>query len=327
MEMAVEEINADGGIDGRDVEVSTYDTGFTPEQGLTALRRAIEDDPTVLMGYAITSQVLAAADLLAQEELPLIHFSAADETNVSESGSDWMFRVKLQNSTQAAAGAQFLMDDLGAQDIGIMYTNDNYGQTARDAAAEVIEDNGGSVVADRSYAFDATDLTEQVTAMSDADAVLNWGFPNTVGLQLNQFLQNGIEIPTMDSDSGVLTFSNELAEPDAMAQFHAAVVCNPPGDDREHVQQWTDTFIDRYDYVPEANSAFTYDSVFLYKMAIEEAGSLEGGDIRDALAGISWDGGVCQRQYRADDDHNLSHDAFIAFFGNGEIETVGFYEG
>ncbi len=325
MTMVVEEINDAGGIGGQPVEFTTYDTGFTPEQGLTALRRALEDGPTVLMGYAITSQVLAAAPLLEEAGIPLIHFSAADETNIDAGGSEWTFRVKLQNSSQASAGARFLMEELGASNIGLMYTNDNYGQTARDAAQATIEAGGGTIHADRSYAYNATDLTEQVLAMNGADAVLNWGFPNTIGLQLNQFLQNGIEIPTMDSDSGVLTFENELAEPEAMAQFYAAVVCNPPGDDRAHVQEWTEAFESRFGYLPESNSAFTYDGVHLFKQAIEASGSTDGAEIRDALAAISWDGGVCQEQYEADENHNLSHTVTIAFFGNGSSETVAVY--
>lgn len=327
MAMAIEAINAAGGIGGQPVEVRTYDSGFAPEQGLTALRRALEDDPTVLMGYAITSQVLAAAPLLAEAQIPMIHFSAADETNISEGGSDWTFRVKLQNSSQASAGAQFLIDELGATDFGLMYTNDNYGQTARDAAEATILENGGTVVADRSYAFDATDLTEQVLAMAEADAVLNWGFPNTIGLQLNQFAQNGIQIPTMDSDSGVLTFENQLAEPEAMEQFYAAVVCNPPGDERQYVLDWTAQFEEQFGYTPEANSAFTWDGVYMFKQAIEQAGSTDGTAIRDAMQSITWDGGVCQENYRADEDNNLSHDAFIVFFGNGESETVAIYRG
>ena len=161
--------------------------------------------------------------------------------------------------------------------------------------------------------------------MADADAVLNWGFPNTIGLQLNQFVQNGLEIPTMDSDSAVLTYSLELAEPEAMEQFYGAAVCNPPGDERQYVLDWAAEFEERFGYVPEANSAFTWDGVYMFKMAIERAGGTDGTAIRDAMQNTAWDGGVCQENYRADENNNLSHDVFIVFFGNGASETVAIY--
>ncbi|MDZ7791698.1 MAG: ABC transporter substrate-binding protein [Xanthomonadales bacterium] len=327
MEMALEKLNDEGGIGGQDVEVSVYDTGFSPEDGLAALQKAVADEPDVAMGFAITAQVLASGDVLGQQELPLIHFSAADETNLNAGGSEWSFRVKLQNSTQAAAATRFLMEELGAEDIGLLYENSDYGKTAAESATETIEDAGGQVVAERDYSFDATDLTEQVLAMKGADAVLNWGFPNTIGLQLNQFVQNGIDIPTIDSDSAVLTFQNGLAEPEAMEQFYAATVCNPGGTDRPEVQEWASEFEERYGYTPEANSAFTYDSVFLYAKAIEQAGSTDGAAIQDALANITYSDGVCSDTYEADEDHNLSHDTAIAFFGDGENQTVKVYEG
>ena len=327
MEMAVEQINADGGIGGLPVEFTTYDTGFTPEQGTAALRQALEDGPTVLMGYAITSQVLAASELLNESQLPLMHFSSADETNVAAGGSPWTFRLKLQNSTQAAAATQFLIDELGAKKFGLMYTNSAYGTTARDAAQVAIEAAGGEVIADRSYAQDATDLTEQVLAMEGADAVLNWGFPNTIGLQLNQMFQNGIDIPTIDSDSAVLTFENELADPEAMSKFYGAAVCNPTGDDRPYVQEWAAEFEEKYGFNPDANSAFVWDGVYMYKMAIEEAGGTDGEAIKTALESTSWDGGVCQTNYEADENHNLSHDTVIISLGGDKPETVAITEG
>src|SRR5207248_3395894 len=73
IDLAIADINAKGGVNGRKIEYTAYDAGLTPEQGVTAVKKALSDKPTVLMGLAVTAQVKATAPLIKAAGVPLLH--------------------------------------------------------------------------------------------------------------------------------------------------------------------------------------------------------------------------------------------------------------
>ena len=122
-EMAVEDLNKDGGIDGRKVVLSKVDSGFTPQTALTAVSKAISDGASAIIGLPITSQNVAIRSVIDQAQIPVLQLSVGDEANYlgkDEQGgaSQYSFRIGNTNTTQTTASVTYAAEELGAKKLG-----------------------------------------------------------------------------------------------------------------------------------------------------------------------------------------------------------------
>ena len=307
--LAVEQINAAGGIGGLPVEYEIIHTPIDPQEALTAINLAYEQNPTILMGGVSSSQVLAAARTIQDGGIPYIHFSAADNLAFGEEGgSEWSFRQRLSNEVLTRAAAEFMVSELGLQRIGIAYLDAEYGVSGAEALTAHIEDLGGEVAVSRPHTFDATDLTADVLEFADVDGVIAWTFPNQIALLLNQMKDNGISLPFMTTESGAVTLSQGLIDPETAAEMYAVSQCNPPASDR--AAQLVSDYEAAYGITPDGNAAGVYDTIFMIKHVIEDIQTTDPEAIRDALREVSYDG-QCTNFRGHPDTHDLSTDTVI----------------
>jgi len=324
--MAVDEINADGGINGVEIETERFPSSVTdPQQAVQALQRAAGADPTVVIGMPALSTVRATLPQVAQLGVPFLHLSYGNLTTEDvESGGGQIFQPlgPDEHGLLPENAATYAVNDLGAKKIGLLYVDLSLGENAKETLTSTVEELGGEVVVERSYAVDATDLTEQVLAMKDAgvDAVIHWGYPNQLAVQLQQFEQNGMtDIPTVGGTASNIVAQNALASVEALKNLYGSVVCNPLGDQPE----WSSAYEEEFGVPATANAAFTYDIVHLVKAAVESGGSTEPDAITEALQGIDYTEGVCLSEYTDQGEaHVLSDGGVIAHFGTDIPETV-----
>jgi branched-chain amino acid transport system substrate-binding protein len=203
-----------------------------------------------------------------------------------------------------------------------MGTNESYGTEGVTSAASALSAAGLRPYATTQYSPSATDLTQEVLAQKGADAVVDWGYPNSVGVQLNQFVQNGITIPTMASDGVDTTVSSGLAKGQALANLYASQPCDLTSPNySKTLANFVTAFKNKYNYVPSQNAAWAYDGVNIAVAAVHKAGSTSPSAVNDALGTVSVPG-ACSTTYKADPAHFMGHSQEISKFSSDGTTTV-----
>lgn len=329
--MAVQEINEAGGIGGQEIEFTAIETMAVGDSMVNSLNLALEEDPDVILGPVSSSAMLAMAERVDEAQVPVIHNTTAPEVAADgEAGSDWIFANRPPNDGAAAIGARYAIEELGAENIGQLYVNTAFGQSGNDAQDEVIDELGAEVAEERSFEFDTADLTEAALAMEDADAILDWGTPGTVGTAVNALAQQGLsDVPHIGPGSVGFSFFSQMVGDESILEGVLGVIdCNPAGDEREEVQQWRARFMDEHDYEPSYATAQMYDSVYLVKQIVEEAEAADPETIQAGLAGLGEDSepyeGICATY--SNENNVLQHSSVVARYEDGSLVTEETYE-
>jgi len=325
--LAIEEINAAGGIGGQQIEFKAIETPPTGDAVVNSLNLALEDKPTVLLGPASSTALLAITGKVDAAGVPMIHTTVEPKAvHDGEAGSKWVFGNRPSNDGAATVAAKYAIEELGAKNIGLMYTNTSFGTSGAAAQKAAIEEGGATVSADESFEFNATDLTNTALAMEGSDAILDWGTPGTVGLAVNTLAQQGLsDIPHIGPGSvGFGFFSAIVGDASLLDGVLGVVDCNPVGDDRAEAKTFVDAYTAAYDTPPSYASAEMYDTVYMIKYVIDQAGKADAESIRAGLEGLKGYTGVCSDSYE-NINGVLSHSVSVAKFVDGVLETQKVY--
>lgn len=315
-ELALAAVNKAGGVGGKPVQSFRVPSSpLDPQKNLAEFLNAVQKKPTVMMGVAAPTQAQQLAGQITRSAIPVIMTDTLDgftRTGTS-GGSDYSWFLGPYNPGLVDAGVDYLTKDLHHTKIGLMGTNEAYGNEGVSSAKAALQQSGLHPFAVAQYEPTATDLTQQVLKMKGADAALDWGYPNPVSVQLNQFVQNGINVPTMTSVSIDVAVSGGLVKGNALANTYVSQPCDllDPGYSpplAAFVQQYKA----KYGDVPSQNAAWAYDAVTLAVAAIKQAKSTNTSDVNKVLGTITFPG-TCGT-YHADGGHALSHESVVSKF-------------
>jgi len=321
--IAVEEINRAGDITVETVRLPA--SPVDPQALNTNFLKMTEEKPTVIVGIPGTN-IESLTRAIDNARIPVIGIVQNSNINFgAPNGSEWLFQAYTSQYNYASSAARYLIEELKVKSVGIMHTDEALGTSGAAVFAEVFADAGVPIIATRSYATSATDLTEQVLAMRDADAVINWGYPNPMAVQLKQFVQNGITIPTMQTQSAALNVANGVVEGEAIANLYSAQFCNATDPGTEAGRRFIAAYQEKFGSPPTANAMITYDAVRFAAAAIRAANSTDPVKVRDAIRTIKFTDGACTDDYHADGAHVLMHQILIIDFPEGKGRTLKKY--
>lgn len=279
--LAIDDINAAGGIGGHDVEFKAFDTPPTGDEVINAWNLAVAEEPDIIIGPVSSTAALAISNRAEEEKIPLLHLSTDPNLQVSgEGGNEWLFGFKPSNTVMAESAANYLKDDLGAEKIAVLSINAAFGQQGVVVANDIL---GDLVSTERTFAYNETNLTEPIQAAADADAIFDWGTPNTVAAAAVTRAQQGLDIPHMSPSSGDRSFRDALGDDSILENVYATVDCNPLDDARDYVGAWADRYEEIYGEATSHYAASVYDTILVTRKAIEESESLDPAAISDAL--------------------------------------------
>ena len=326
-QLAIDTINKAGGIGGQQVSYTRIPASpLDPQNTNAAYLKALDANPTVLMGLpGGGTQVSAVLSNIEKGGIPLLVTALPDEDARfgGKNGSQWAWFLEPSSASVAAAGANFFIQDLGLKKIGLMGTNEGYGNGSIAASKAALSAAGLTPFAVQQYSPVATDLTTQVLAMKGADGVLDWGYPNPVGVQLKQFQQNGLSIPSMSGGSSDIAVAGKLASGDAIAKLYGDVACAPAVSTDATAQAFTAAYLAKYSEKPQTEAVITYDGIFVIKAAIEKAGSTDPAAINAALAQVQVSNGTICGTYHGDGSHILNHQVQItSYSADGSVKIA-----
>jgi branched-chain amino acid transport system substrate-binding protein len=327
IEMAVGEINDAGGVGGHPIEFEAVETLAVGDTITNSLNLALEQDPDVLLGPVSSTAVLAMADGVDAAQVPMIHNTTEPKVvGDGEAGSEWIFANRPLNDEAARIAARYAVEELGAETIGQLYVDTAFGQAGDAAQDDEIEQLGAEVGEERSFEFNATDLTEAALAMEDVDAIIDWGTPATVGLAVNTLAQQGLsETPHIGPGSiGFSYFADIVGDETLLEGVLGVIDCNPADDDREGVAAWHDAYVEEYGYEPSYASAQMYDAVYMVKSVVDEAEAADPATIQQGLASLDGFEGTCATY--SNENNVLQHSTVVARYEDGGLVTEKTYD-
>ncbi|MBN6889096.1 branched-chain amino acid transport system substrate-binding protein [Cytobacillus horneckiae] len=325
IDLAVEEINEAGGIDGKDIKIVKVDNKSDgPEATNAAIKLTENDQVTAIIGSATSGNTVAQAQVANGAETILLSPSGTSpNVTINEDGSlnEFVFRTSFIDPFQGTVAANFAAGDLGVKNVAIFADNaSDYAKGLAASFKETFEGAGGKVVAEESYVAKDTDFRSTLTRIKSANPEFIFipGYYEEVGLIVKQAREMGIDVPLMGADGWDSPKLVELAGADAL---NNTFITNhySSGDPDEKIQSFVKKFGEKYDgKSPDAFNALGYDSVYLLKDAMERAGDTsDASKIKDALAETK-DLSLVTGIVTVDEDHNPIKSATVLEYKDGE---------
>jgi branched-chain amino acid transport system substrate-binding protein len=316
IEMLAQQVNDDGGIDGREVEVIIEDNQST-EDGAARVTTSLlnTEEVDILIGASRTGPSLAMRPLAEEAEIPMISL-AANQAIVD--GSTWVFKTAQNDRVVLEA----MVDDMAAKgytQVAIARDASGFGEGVPEMLTEIGTDAGIEVIAEESFAPDATDFTAQMVNLRDAeaDAVVIWGIPPAAALAQNAYVQLDVGAPVYQSHGiGNQVFLDEAgANADGvLAPLGRMLVADQLDDDdpqKEVVTQFIADYEEEYDKAPSTFAGHAYDGFTIAVDAIEEVGT-DPKALRDEIESVSDWAGISGVFTMTPEDHSgLTKEALV----------------
>ena len=285
--LAVEEINAAGGVLGSQIQVINADDQGDPTECMNAFNSLVSQGVGLIIGSVTSSCTSAITDSANEEEVVLTSPSSTADSITTE--DDYVFRACYADSFQGAIAAAYAKQE-GYAKVGVVYcAADTYSKGLYDSFSAACEKYGVEVAAVESTAsMDVQDYTNQFASLVNAGVELVYApyYYDVIGPYLvTQARAAGYTGIIMGADGydGAPSYVVEGAD---LTAFNGVYWTNhyDPADESAMVQNFVKAFQDKYGEIPMAMSALAYDCVYMYKTAMEAAGSADPAAVRDAMA-------------------------------------------
>jgi len=283
--MAVEEINAKGGILGKKIQLDYIDTGSDPGKARAAIQRALDDKPIAIFGPIYSGSVNATLKLTAEAETPQV--IGGEAANLTQQGSKYLFRTSFGQNVSMPKIANYIRDDVKAKTIAVVYQNNDFGKGGRNAIVPELEKRGIKVVADMSTEPGQADFAADVVKVkgANADAIFVYLTEEESARFLIEAKKQGVDKPLLGETTLLGQKVIDLAKDSANgARGHVGLSVDAP---IAAVQDFGKRFEARYKHKADHNGIKGYIALYMIKAAAEKAGKLEPKAIADALRGLT----------------------------------------
>jgi branched-chain amino acid transport system substrate-binding protein len=282
VEMAIEEINAEGGLMGKTLVMQLEDDEMKPELAASMTQKLINDGVDVIIGGMSSSSTMAGGPIANRQEILMI---SPWSTNPMAAEGDWVFRACFSDEFQAEIQAKYMVEGLGCEKPAqLLDVSDDGSKGQGEVVAATLEELGVPFVTVESYGAGDSDFEAQLTKIKsmEPDCLNTPNYYGEVAVIRSQMKEIGLEIPHIGGDGVEQQAFFEIAGPDAAGMM--ITTHYSPEDPRPVVAAFRAAYEEKYGATPASAAALAYDAVMLYKMAVEDANSHDPDDIRQALA-------------------------------------------
>lgn len=318
---AVDEINAAGGIGGKQIRLAVEDATGSSTTALNTMNRLLENKPVALFSSMISPHIFTQNDTIKKAAIPVL--VAGTNAQLTQQNNPWLIRFHVHDGQLAEAVPRYVVETMKKQRPAILTVSDDYGLGASKGLVAAFDKLKVKPVAVESYGLNDKDMSAQLTKMRDAkaDVLVLWGRPGDVALVMKQRHALGITIPTIGNSSAVaLTTLANLSAEEAdgglgIGGMFPQVTTDPKA------LAFAKRVLD-HNKIPADNFALGYyDGMYMLKAAIEKVGC-DPVKIRDELRALKdWKGLLIT--YTADKNGDLAH-AMGIYRNKGKVtELVG----
>lgn len=285
--LAADEINAAGGIDGKQVEIIAYDSKGDKTEAVNAYNRLRDQDEIVgLIGGTFSGTTLSIKEIAKADNMPVLSPTATNgEVTI---GAANIFRACYTDPYQGATAAVFAADELKATKAAVLFNiEDPYSEGLAVAFKDQFS-SIGTVTNYEGYTKNDADFRAILTkiAAEDPDVIFLPDYIAKVGVILSQIEELGLDVVAIGGDGwdGIEADYAAVAEGHYFANHYAKT------DEVAVVQDFIAAYEAAYKASPNALAALAYDSTFIMKAAIEAAGSTDADAMIEALSSTDLDG-------------------------------------
>ncbi|MBP7223012.1 MAG: ABC transporter substrate-binding protein [Sedimentibacter sp.] len=306
IKMLIEDVNANGGILGKQVEGIYYDTKGDAAEAVNATKRLASQDKVVaIIGPNASGQAIAISSVLEEYKVPDISTVGTNpKVTVNDDGSvkEFNFRVCFIDPYQGAVAAGYAYDRLGLRNAAVLYdVASDYSQGFTEFFEKTFTEKGGKVVAKEGFKEGDVEFKPQLSKIKDAnpDMILMPYYYKEVALSANQARELGIDAVLIGGDGWP---SEQLMSMAADAIEGSYIVNHLDFNDPE-VKPLQDKYNAKYNLPMELNGYMAHDAFLLLKAAIEDAGAADPVKITESLTKVSVEG-VTGTIKISPEDHN-----------------------
>ncbi|HPF44867.1 MAG TPA: ABC transporter substrate-binding protein [Syntrophomonadaceae bacterium] len=323
MKLAIKEINADGGVLGKQLEGIYEDNkGDNSEIANITTKYITRDKVAALIGDPCTGLTKVAADI-AQKNKVVIFSAGATGAGVVEIG-DYVFRNTLLDIFAAPAVVDWMLDDQGWKNVAIITSlNNGYSTALTPVFKEALEARNANIVLEDSINDGETDFTAQVTKLKNAgaDVLVFTGYYTEAALIMNEAQKQNLDIKLIGGDG---LYGQDLAKLGLSAVeekviFYCGFSTDQPS---EETAAFLEKYRAEYNEEPDMFSAQYYDAVKIIADAMEKSGSADPTVYREELAKLKDYPGVSgQTTFRADREP-IKSPVFLMTVKDGKFALV-----
>ncbi len=274
VEVAVDEFNQRGGIDGKKIRLVSEDTRGDQTETANAASKLIEQDKvTAIVGGVISAETLTAGPITNDAEVVMIS-SSSTAVGVPEIG-DYVFRNCLSDEVQAVQLVEFAAEELGLEKFAIMYENNDYGVSLKDAFEQRANELG-EVTGVETYVDDDKDFRTQLTKIKgqNPDALYVAGYYTEAAKIAQQAEDQGLDVTILGADGFYSPILVELGGDSVEGSvFTAGFFTDDPS---ENAQKFVKAYKEKFNEEPDMFAAQAYDAAMILLTALENAGGVGG---------------------------------------------------
>jgi branched-chain amino acid transport system substrate-binding protein len=282
-ELAVDELNAAGGVLGRQLRLLVEDDQSKPEEASNAVTKLVTQDKVVaVIGEVASRRTLAAAPIAQRYQIPMITPASTNE-KVTEVG-DYVFRVCFIDPFQGEVLAKFAYNDLKARKVAILRDqSQDYSVGLTDSVAQHFVRLGGQVLPPVSYSGGDADFKAALTRIRSEkpDVLFATGYYSEAAIITRQARELGMKMPILGGDGWV----GDALQNGREALNNTYISNHYSGDNPDPVvQNFVSTYKKRFNRAPDAIAALAYDAIKVLADSLTRAQSTEGPKLREAIA-------------------------------------------
>lgn len=283
IKLAIEEINAAGGVKGRPLKLITLDNQGKAQEAATVVTRLITQEKVVaLLGEVASSRSIAGGQIAQKSGVPMISPSSTNPS-VTEIG-EMISRVCYTDDKQGAACATFAAKNLKFTKVAVLFNRQQaYSKGLAEEFKKAFKKLGGTITTEQSYGDGDADYSAQIGAIRDSqpEAIFIPGYYTDAGNIAKQVRRAGVKATLIGGDGWD---SADLAKIGQEA-VDGAYFCNhyAPDQDSAEVKSFVQKYREKFNAVPDALAALGYDSAKLLADSMGRASSLSGKDLAKAI--------------------------------------------
>lgn len=285
--MAIDEVNAAGGILGRQIETSVSDTQSDPGISRAQVQKAIDSDPYAVLGPVFSGSVKVNMILCQQAEIP--QFVGAEAADITKQSNPYVFRTSFGQQMSMPKIANYIRDEIKSKNVAVVWVNNDFGKGGRDNFTKEMKSRNINVAADISTEQGQADFSADVAKVKDAKAEAIFVYLNEEESArfLREARKQNVEAPLIGETTLLGQKVIELAGDAANGvRGHVGLTVDAP---LPAVAAFRDKFQKRYNYLPDHNGMKGYMAVYAIKAGTEKIGKFDRKLLAQTMHGLTID--------------------------------------
>jgi len=328
--LAASQINEQGGVGGRQIEIFPADSQGTPVEGVSATRRLIDQAQVDYVIGDVSSSVTLAMQPVAEEAGVLLVNAASSNPKITYDagvgGYQWTFRNYPTDENRALIIVKYAVEEMGFDKFAVLAVDSDYGRSAIAFSKKYLDELGGSILSEDYYKEGEVDFRSVLAKIraSDAQAIIMYSLADTTPIIARQMVETGLAGKIALIGNGEFNAAATIKSAPTALEGAVEAAAWLPVWDSERSRNFVEAFIAANQGEQPNNHAYTHwETTHLLAAAIGEAGITDREKVRETLANIRYESAMGEVTF--DDHHQARLPMILLKIENGQPMIMGAY--